>query len=93
MQIGDDRTAAQVEEILGQSAVTSALPSSVAEMGQCMLYPHSLPQLRPAQRGVLAGGQLRQKRLVQMDVHATAVGTARTLRAQGTDRTSGGGGA
>jgi hypothetical protein len=54
MQIVDDGTTAQIEEILAQPPIACASSLPVANMSQCMLNGDSFAQLGPSLRRLLA---------------------------------------
>jgi predicted transcriptional regulator len=54
MQIVDDGTTAQIEEILAQPTIACASSLPVAYMSQCMLNGDSFAQLGPSLRRLLA---------------------------------------
>ena len=79
MQIVDDRTAAQIEEILAHAPI--ARPSSLppAHMGQGMLNRHPFTKLGSSLRGLLTLAQLDEQGFIRMDTDAASLRTGRAL--------------
>ncbi len=79
MQIVDDRTAAQIEEVLAHSTI--ACPSSLptTNMSQCMLNSDPFTQLASSLRGLLTLAQLNEQGFVRMDTDAASFRTGRAL--------------
>jgi len=54
MQIVDDGTATQIEEMLAQPTISRASPLPATNMGKRMLHGHAFTQFGPPLRGLLA---------------------------------------
>ena len=54
VQIVDDGTAAQIEEILARSVISSASALPPTNMGKCMFNRYAFAQFDPSRRGLLA---------------------------------------
>jgi len=66
MQIMDDGTAAEIEQVLAGPTVARPTPLPVAHVGQSMLHRHPLPQLRAPGRALLARPQLSEQPFIQV---------------------------
>ncbi len=79
MQIVDDGTTAQIEEILAQSAITRTSPLPVTNMCEGMLNRHSFAQFGPPLGGLLALAQLDEQGFIGMDTDTAPLGTGGAL--------------
>jgi hypothetical protein len=78
VQVVDDGTAPQIEQILALAAVTGAPSLPVAYMSQSMLHSDALAQAGATGGGVLLVTQPGQEPLVRMDADAAPARTGGT---------------
>jgi hypothetical protein len=86
MQVVDDGTPAQIEEILAHAAITRPSSLPPAHTSQSMLYSSPFAQFGPSLWGLLPLLSFDKQCLIGMDADASPSGTGRTLRSQGTLR-------
>ena len=72
MQIMHDRTAPQIKHILPDATVAGAATLPTSNVRQGMFDGHTLPQLRPSLRRLLAFPQLLQQGFIRMNTDAAA---------------------
>src|SRR5579859_2934255 len=82
VQVVDDRTAPEVEEVLAAAAVASAPSLPAADVGEGVLHRHALSELGSALWCQLPFPEFLQQAFVGMDVHAATGGTGGTLLPQ-----------
>ena len=71
MQVLDDGTAAQVEQVLALADVAGSRPLPVADMRQIVFHGRTLAQFGPTGRGQLPLTEFLKQALVRMDSDAT----------------------
>jgi hypothetical protein len=86
VQVIDDGTAAQVEEILADPALAGASSLPVADVRQGMFDRHALAQFCPPRRRRLALAQFAQQAFVGMNGDTAPVGARRAARLKGARR-------
>jgi len=72
MQVVDDGTAPQVEEVLVGATIASTAASPAADMGQSIFNRDAFSQLRSALRCQLPLPELIEEALIGMDVDTAA---------------------
>ena len=91
MEIVDNGTATQVEQVLAAPAIASAPALPVANMRQGMFDRDPLPEFGASSRRELALAQFDQKAFIRVEMDTASARTRRTALPEGTGRTSGGG--
>src|SRR5947209_12226136 len=83
VQVVDNGTTAQIEEILAQSPIACASSLPVTNMCEAMLHCHPFTQLSSSLRGLLALTQLDEQGFIGKDAHTASLGTGGALAFQG----------
>lgn len=68
VQVMNDRGATQIEEVLAESPIVSAVALPVSDVGESVFDVYPFAQLGPSEGSLLALAQLRQEPFIGMDV-------------------------
>jgi hypothetical protein len=79
MEVVNDSTAPQIEEILAQSPIKRTSPLPSPHMGQGVFDRRPFAQFSPPLWGLLSLSQFEEQCLTGMNAHTAPLGTSRAL--------------